>query len=214
MPPHLDNIRDLCASCIHRLNSQIPSEANKSSSFRTWGEQGQSRDVMISPGSAVTTVVSCTCHSCTASLGSQPRAASGCMDVFRNMDLFCASERRIILLRLFFSPVRINALLCLKRLSALLMSAFGKAVNNRSRFFGGKTQCPPSLLCCTRQTVPLAVQSLSSVSTSTVTRYIPLDLGPGLACRPCGSHSMACVQLVISVGHLLWPPDDAEASSW
>lgn len=25
---------------------------------------------------------------------------------------------------------------------------------------------------------------------------------------------MACVQLLIGVGHLLWTPDDADASSW
>lgn len=105
LPPHLDNTRDLCASWICRLNSQIPSEANKSSSFRTWGEQGQSRDVMISPGSAELSLW-CPAHAAAAqhhwgaALG---WAASGCVDVFGNMDLFCASKTRIILLRLFFT---------------------------------------------------------------------------------------------------------------
>lgn len=64
--------------------------------------------------------------------------------------------------------MRINAPLCLKRLSALLMNATGKVVNNRSGFFPHF----PSLLCSTRQTVPLVVQSLSSVSASTVPKYL------------------------------------------
>lgn len=48
------------------------------------------------------------------------------------------------------------------------MNAIGKAVNNRSGFLGEKTQCPPSLLCCTRHSpfgdaVPFK---------STVSRYL------------------------------------------
>lgn len=103
LPPYLDNSRDLCASWIYRLNSQIPSEANKSSSVRMWGEHGPSRAAMISPGlRCIIAAVSLTRRGCAAPPGSQPRAASGCVNVFRNTDLFLASKTRIIFLNLSF----------------------------------------------------------------------------------------------------------------
>lgn len=95
------------------------------------------------------------------------------------------------------------------------MNTIGKAVNNGSGFFGGENPVSSLTLVLYQADSPFggAVPFQCFHKHSVQISGTALDLGAGLDCRPCGSHSMAYVQLLISVGHLLWPPDDADASS-
>lgn len=163
---------------------------------------------MISPGSAELTLVSCTSRCCTAPLGSRPRAASACMDVFANMDLSCASKTRIIPLR-HCLPCENKCIVVFKE--TLLMNTIGKAVSNRSGFLRGKPSVLPHS-CVVPGTVPLVVQFLLQAQCPDI--WHAFGFGAGLDCRHCGSHSVAYAQLFIGMGHLPWPPDDADASSW